>query len=74
MAELCRRGDTPLVAAVISGRPASDGFADYIRPLAKEPAIKGRPPGAPRRRARPPGYCLRAERSSGASGCSASSA
>src|SRR5262249_49880139 len=27
---ICRRGDTPMAAAVISGRPASDGFKDYI--------------------------------------------
>jgi L-fuconolactonase len=39
--ELCRRGGRPLAAAVISGRPASEGFSEYIRPLAKEPEIKG---------------------------------
>jgi L-fuconolactonase len=55
--ELCRRGDTAMVAAVISGRPASDTFAAYIRPLSKEPAIKGlrqvlHAPGTPA------GYCL----------------
>ena len=68
------RGDTALAAAVISGRPASDGFADYIEPLADGArAIKGvrqvlHGPGTPA------GYCLRARTSSGASGCSASSA
>jgi L-fuconolactonase len=41
VAAMCRRGDTALAAAVISGRPASETFADYIRPLAKEPVIKG---------------------------------
>ena len=30
---LCKRADKPMVAAVISGRPASDGFAKYIRPV-----------------------------------------
>ncbi len=41
VAKLCRRGDTLLAAAVISGRPASGHFADYIRPLSKDSAIKG---------------------------------
>jgi L-fuconolactonase len=57
VAELCRRGGTVLAAAVISGRPASDKFADYLKPLAREPVIKGvrqvlHGPGTP------PGYCL----------------
>ena len=42
---------------MISGRPAADNFADYIRPLASDPAIKGvrqvlHGPGTP------PGFCL----------------
>ena len=41
IAQICRQANTPLVAAVISGRPASDAFAEYIKPLAKEPVIKG---------------------------------
>ena len=58
VAELCHRGETSLAAAVISGRPASDRFADYIKPLAKDPAIRGvrqvlHGPGTP------PGFCLR---------------
>jgi L-fuconolactonase len=58
VAAICRRGDTALAAAVISGRPASESFANYIRPLAKEPTIKGlrhvlHGPGTPA------GYCLR---------------
>jgi L-fuconolactonase len=57
VAELCRRGDTELVAAVISGRPAADGFGDYIRPLAKQPAIKGVRQVLHGPRA-PAGYCL----------------
>ena len=57
LAALCRRGDTSLSAAVISGRPAADSFADYIRPLAGDPAIKGvrqvlHGPETPK------GYCL----------------
>jgi predicted TIM-barrel fold metal-dependent hydrolase len=55
--DICRRGDTPMVAAVISGRPASDGFKDYITRYKASPAIKGvrqvlHVPGTP------PGYCL----------------
>jgi predicted TIM-barrel fold metal-dependent hydrolase len=38
---LCQNGQAPTVAAVISGRPASDGFAAYIKPLAASPYIKG---------------------------------
>jgi L-fuconolactonase len=57
VADLCRAGTTPLAAAVISGRPAADGFAAYIKPLAKLDVIKGvrqvlHGPGTP------PGYCL----------------
>jgi L-fuconolactonase len=55
--EMCRRGDTALAAAVISGRPASATFSEYLRSWAKEPAIKGlrqvlHGPGTPA------GYCL----------------
>jgi predicted TIM-barrel fold metal-dependent hydrolase len=39
--EFCRRGDTPMKAAVISGRPASEGFGEYIARYAKSPYIKG---------------------------------
>lgn len=39
--ELCQRDDNPTCGAVISGRPASLDFADYITPLAKNPYIKG---------------------------------
>ena len=38
---LCAQPDTPTVAAVISGRPASPGFEAYIRRFAKYPAIVG---------------------------------
>lgn len=39
--DLCRRDDNPTVAAVISGRPASTEFADYIRRFASDPHLKG---------------------------------
>jgi predicted TIM-barrel fold metal-dependent hydrolase len=39
--DICAKGNTPMVAAVISGRPASDGFKKYITPLAASKYIKG---------------------------------
>ena len=39
--ELCRRDDNPMVAAVASGRPASEEFAAYVRPFRDSPYIKG---------------------------------
>jgi predicted TIM-barrel fold metal-dependent hydrolase len=39
--ELCQRADNPMVAAVISGRPASDGFAKYIGQFKNSAVIKG---------------------------------
>lgn len=39
--EICQSGKAPTVGAVISGRPASDKFGDYIKPLAASPYIKG---------------------------------
>lgn len=39
--ELCRRSDNPTVAAVISGRPASDDFSAYISRFKGNPYIKG---------------------------------
>jgi predicted TIM-barrel fold metal-dependent hydrolase len=55
--DLIRRGDAPLVAAVISGRPASEGFAASLARYRDQPAIKGL------RRVlhaadTPPGHCL----------------
>src|SRR5258708_1335390 len=38
---LCKKADTPTRAAVISGRPASDSFAKYIRPFKGSPYVKG---------------------------------
>jgi predicted TIM-barrel fold metal-dependent hydrolase len=39
--DLCQRNDNPTVAAVISGRPASDRFKDYILRYKDSPYIKG---------------------------------
>ena len=39
--DLCERGDNPMKAAVISGRPGTPGFEPYIRKLAKSKYIKG---------------------------------
>ena len=38
---LCQRADNPMVAAVISGRPASDAFGKYIRRYKDSAYIKG---------------------------------
>jgi predicted TIM-barrel fold metal-dependent hydrolase len=38
---ICQRGDTPMKAAVISGRPASDGFPKYIGQFKDNNYIKG---------------------------------
>jgi L-fuconolactonase len=39
--DICKRGETPMVAAVISGRPNSDGFAKYARQFKDSKYIKG---------------------------------
>jgi predicted TIM-barrel fold metal-dependent hydrolase len=39
--EICKSGNAPTIAAVISGRPNSHEFKDYITPLAKSGPIKG---------------------------------
>ena len=55
--DLCQRRDNPMVAAVISGRPGSEGFRDYILRYKDSPYIKG-----VRRLLHqsetPPGHCL----------------
>jgi L-fuconolactonase len=55
--DLCQREDNPMAAAVISGRPSHQGFADYVRKFKESPYIKGvrqvlHGPSTPR------GYCL----------------
>ncbi len=55
--DLIHRGGTPMVGAVVSGRPASEGFAVYLARFKDQPAIKGLRQvlhGADT----PPGYCL----------------
>jgi predicted TIM-barrel fold metal-dependent hydrolase len=54
---LCRRADTPTAAAVVSGRPASAAFADYLARFKDSAYVKGI------RQVlhvdeTPPGYCL----------------
>lgn len=39
--ELCRRDDNPMKAAVISGRPASPGFAAYLARHKDNPFVRG---------------------------------
>jgi L-fuconolactonase len=39
--DLCQKGNTPTAAAVISGRPASDGFHKYVAQFKSNPYIKG---------------------------------
>ena len=38
---ICRRGDTPLAAAVIGGNPAADQFRSYILQFKDSPFVKG---------------------------------
>lgn len=54
---VCQRGDTPTRAAVISGRPAEEDFAKYIKRFQGSPHVKGLRQvlhGA----STPAGYCL----------------
>jgi predicted TIM-barrel fold metal-dependent hydrolase len=39
--DLCKRGDTPTAAAVISGRPGSDGFKAYASQFKGKKYVKG---------------------------------
>ena len=58
--DICKQGNTPTVAAVISGRPASEGFKTYIEPFKASRYIKGVRQvlhGADT----PAGYCLSAD-------------
>jgi L-fuconolactonase len=41
LAEICKSKTAPTIAAVVSGRPASDAFASYIRQFKDSPYIKG---------------------------------
>jgi L-fuconolactonase len=55
--ELCRRGDQLMAGAVISGRPASPEFRDYITRYKDSPYIKGVREVLHNDRT-PQGYCL----------------
>jgi predicted TIM-barrel fold metal-dependent hydrolase len=58
--DICKQGNPPTVAAVISGRPASEGFKTYIEPFKGSRSIKGVRQvlhGADT----PAGYCLSAD-------------
>ena len=55
--DVCRRREGPTVAAVISGRPASDGFKPYITRFKDSPYIKG-VRQVLHNEAIPAGYCL----------------
>lgn len=55
--DICKRGDTPMKAAVISGRPASDGFKAYISRYKDSPYIKG-VRQVLHGKGTPAGYCL----------------
>lgn len=55
--ETCKQPDSRMVAGVVSGRPASDGFKRYVRQFQGSPYVKGIRQvlhGA----STPPGYCL----------------
>lgn len=41
LTEICHSGKTPTIAAVVSGRPASDGFAAYLRQFKTNKHLKG---------------------------------
>lgn len=38
---ICKEGKTPMVAAIVSGRPASEGFAKYAKQFKDSPYVKG---------------------------------
>jgi L-fuconolactonase len=58
--DLCQRHDNPMAAAVISGRPASPGFKEYITRFKDSPYIKG-VRQVLHAESTPPGYCLAPE-------------
>lgn len=62
--EICAQGKTPMVAAVISGRPAEAGFREYITHYAHSPYVKGLRQVL-HNAGNPTGYCLRPEFISG---------
>jgi predicted TIM-barrel fold metal-dependent hydrolase len=57
---LCKSGKTPMVAAVVSGRPAEPNFKRYIAQFQDSRYVKGVREVIHEART-PPGYCLRPE-------------
>jgi predicted TIM-barrel fold metal-dependent hydrolase len=55
--EVCKSGHAPTIAAVVSGRPASAEFGDYVRQFKGSPYIKGIRQVL-HGEATPAGYCL----------------
>lgn len=55
--ELCQRDDNPMTAAVISGRPAAEDFAQYVAKFKNNPQIKGLRQVL-HVKSTPAGYCL----------------
>jgi L-fuconolactonase len=55
--ELCAKGGTPIVAAVVGGLPASEGFRKYVTPFKGDPYIKG-VRQVLHVDSTPPGFCL----------------
>jgi predicted TIM-barrel fold metal-dependent hydrolase len=53
----CQRGEGPLAAAVIAGRPAAENFRQYITPFKGHPHVRGLRQVL-HGEATPPGYCL----------------
>ncbi len=41
LTEICQSGKAPTIAAVVSGRPASEGFAEYLRQFKTNNRLKG---------------------------------
>lgn len=55
--EICKRGDSPMVAAIVSGRPNTPEFGDYVKPLRDNRFVKGLRQVL-HSASTPPGYCL----------------
>lgn len=55
--DLCQRGDNPMKAAVVSGRPGTPSFEPYVRKLAQSKYIKGIRQVL-HGETDPPGFCL----------------
>ena len=58
--ELCKAGNTTMVAAVVSGRPAADSFADWAKQFKGSKYVKG-VRQVIHADSTPPGFCLKPE-------------